>query len=370
MTKVLIAGGGRVGSALAWFLSRHPDAVYELSVVDPYPIQNELPEGTKVIQANPFSVPEVVAGSDYFVNTAATYEAASLLGVLISCLQHGVHYFDITEDVDMGKSAYQIGTAQTAIMVAPHCGLAPGLINILVGGLLRKMTNSNVTPVNVDMRVGALPRSVSNAYQYLSTWSTQGLVNEYLNDAPILEGGFHKSVNVFRNHEDSIYRSDLYIDGIEYESFPTSGGCSTMLSAETLAQYPSLMNIIYRSIRYPGHFLEVEEVIRGEMFNRDSIAKILDRECRFEGFVEDRVLIYVNVKGLTKDSKPVQAGRVLVAQAAMPFTALQRTTAGSLAVVLDMHRQGQLAPTGYLRQETIDVDKFFANPLATNLGIA
>src|SRR5690606_12924779 len=88
----------------------------------------------------------------------------------------GLHYFDLTEDVETTRQVMQIAAgARTAFM--PQCGLAPGFVSIAAYDLARRFDSVET----VRMRVGALPQFPTNALNYNLTWSTDGLINEYCN---------------------------------------------------------------------------------------------------------------------------------------------------------------------------------------------
>jgi len=72
----------------------------------------------------------------------------------------------------------------------PQCGLAPGAINICASGMMEQFDTVN----EVLMRVGALPRFTTNEMSYYLSWSTNGLINEYCNEADAIYEG--KSIKV------------------------------------------------------------------------------------------------------------------------------------------------------------------------------
>jgi saccharopine dehydrogenase (NAD+, L-lysine-forming) len=86
-----------------------------------------------------------------------------------------VNYFDLTEDVKTTR--YVETLAQGADQVfAPQCGLAPGFISVVTNELVKQFDEADT----VKMRVGALPVNISHPLQYALTWSTEGLINEYV----------------------------------------------------------------------------------------------------------------------------------------------------------------------------------------------
>jgi saccharopine dehydrogenase-like NADP-dependent oxidoreductase len=151
---------------------------------------------------------------------------------------HGVHYFDLTEDVEVTQKVKDLAEGSKTLF-APQCGLAPGFITIAANHLMKSMTEVS----DLRLRVGALPRYPSNRLKYNLTWSTEGLINEYCNPCESVENGQLTTVPPLEQLE------RLTIDGVDYEAFNTSGGLGTL--AITLKD--RVKNVNYKTIRYPGH---------------------------------------------------------------------------------------------------------------------
>lgn len=345
MNRVLVIGGGRIGSAFKSYLERDLNQ-YSVTVADPL---------CGDIKSNLFDDPSPIQGFNYCVNLAPVYDTVGVSRILTACIENHVHYFDVSEDVEVGAAVRRLGENQDSIIVVPHCGLAPGFINILAGNAMKEFSRIDF----MDVRVGALPRAVANGYRYLSTWSLEGVVNEYAKDAPILWGGEHKTVNVFKNGFDVSFVNEVVIDGAEYECFPTSGGCSTLL--DTVQEHSEKASAVYRSIRYRGHFDAMRELFRMGK-NPSAIVDEL-RHLVPIGQVQDVVLVFVSITGMGNDGKTHTNTVVQVARSNSEHMAIQRTTAGSLAVVLDLHASGGLPLRGFLRQEMIPYQQFRGNRL-------
>lgn len=87
-----------------------------------------------------------------------------------------------------------------------------------------------------------------NALNYNLTWSTDGLINEYIEQCEAIVEG-----EADQRSGDGGAR-EFSLDGVTYEAFNTSGGLGTL--AETLQSRVRTMN--YRTIRYPGHQAIIE----------------------------------------------------------------------------------------------------------------
>ena len=98
--------------------------------------------------------------------------------------KNNLYYFDLTEDEEISKKVSELAKGSSQAFV-PRCGRAPGLINILASDMLQRIDN----PDTVKLRVGALPATSDYPLHYALTWSTDGLINEYINPCKILKDG-------------------------------------------------------------------------------------------------------------------------------------------------------------------------------------
>jgi saccharopine dehydrogenase-like NADP-dependent oxidoreductase len=170
----------------------------------------------------------VVSALPYFLNKPIAQLTANL----------GIHYFDLTEDVDTTTFIRGLSEKSKGVMV-PQCGLAPGFIGIIGADLANEFTKLR----DIELRVGALPRYPNGLLAYSFTWSPAGVINEYVNDAEAIHNGKRKLVPSLEGIE------YINIEGQEFEAFVTSGGLGTM--CETYEGKVDTLN--YKTIRYPGH---------------------------------------------------------------------------------------------------------------------
>ena len=259
---------------------------------------------------------------------------------------HGIHYFDLTEDVPTTEAIMQMSLTATAVM-APQCGLAPGLIGIIGANLAHRFTKLR----DIELRVGALPRYPNGLLAYSFTWSPAGVINEYINDAEVIHNGTRKMVPSLDGIE------SINIEGRDYEAFSTSGGLGTM--CQTYAGKVDTLN--YKTIRYPGHaqlmrFLLYELILKDK---RELVESILT-EAK-PPVEDDVVLVYAVVEGwkgnaLAREEyyrsfHPIDIN-------GKKWRAISWTTAASIAAVVEMVADQQLPQKGFLKQEEIDFSTF------------
>jgi saccharopine dehydrogenase-like NADP-dependent oxidoreductase len=261
----------------------------------------------------------------------------------------GVHYLDLTEDVGSTRQVKQIAGAARSAFV-PQCGLAPGFISIVASDLARRFDRLDA----VRLRVGALPRYPSNGLNYNLTWSTDGVINEYIQPCEAIVGGRLVEVPALEERE------ELALDGVTYEAFNTSGGLGSL--CETFAGKVNTLN--YRTIRYPGHAAIMKVLLNdlGLRHRREVLKDVF--EHALPTTMQDVVIVFVAVSGY-RDGRLVQetyANRIHATDIGGRMTsAIQLTTASSICVVLDLLASGRLPRHGFIRQEDIGLDAFLAN---------
>ena len=267
------------------------------------------------------------------------------------CSELGIHYFDLTEDVETTKAIKTIAAqCKTGAIFMPQCGLAPGFISVAAHSLVAEFDSVE----SIRMRVGALPLFPSNRFKYNLTWSTEGLINEYGNPCELLENGKMKTADALEGEE------RFSLDGVEYEAFNTSGGLGTL--CETLAG--KVKNLNYKSIRYPGHLEYIRFLMKDLQFNnhRDELKKIFERAI--PNTKQDKCIVYVEVIGKKGSAlsqktfeKTVYSGTIAEAV----LGAIQITTASGILTPVDILLNQKTVVKGFQTIEQISLDAFLSN---------
>ncbi len=262
---------------------------------------------------------------------------------------HGVHYFDLTEDVGVTQQVKELAEGSKTLF-APQCGLAPGFITIVANHLMKSMTE--VT--DLRLRVGALPRFPSNRLKYNLTWSTEGLINEYCNPCESVLNGELTSVPPLEQLE------RLTIDGVEYEAFNTSGGLGTL--AITLKD--RVRNVNYKTIRFPGHCELMKFLLQDlQMLGQQGLLRDIFEKALPATF-QDQIVIFVSATGkyLGKLTERIYAKTIYHQKIdGENWSGIQVTTAAGVTAIVDMLREGKLPSNGLLKMETVDYEAFLQN---------
>ncbi|MDX2379402.1 MAG: saccharopine dehydrogenase C-terminal domain-containing protein [Acidimicrobiia bacterium] len=342
--RVAVMGLGKIGLLAAELLVEAGFDVTGHDARTPPEITSDL-DTVVTDLADPAAVAGALTGADAVLSCLPYHLNAGLAEVAHGL---GIHYFDLTEDV--ATTARIIELAETADRVmAPQCGLAPGFVGIVAASQIEAFDRCR----SIRMRVGALPRHPTGLMGYAFNWSPEGVVNEYLNDCEVIEGGVRKFVSPMEWHE------TIYVDGTQLEAFTTSGGLGTMCST----YLGRVENLDYKTMRYPGHMRQMNFFFH-ELLMRDR------RELAGEILTnakppvdEDIVYIHIAAEGTRDDQllrqEFVRAYRPIEI-AGRQRTAIAWTTASSVAAVIELVRDGVLAKRGFLQQEEIPLEPFLA----------
>lgn len=352
MRQILLLGSGIIGRMIARFLVRTGDYRVRVGDVDRESLarlKNHVDvETLPVDAANPAQLEAAMKGCDAVISALSFHFN---VGVAEAAARTGASYFDLTEDVETSRAVRKVAaSARPGQIYMPQCGLAPGFISIVAHHLTRSFDELDT----VFMRVGALPLFPSNALKYNLTWSTDGLINEYCNPCEAIYDGRRLDVLPLEGLE------EFSLDGVRYEAFNTSGGLGTL--CETFDGRVRQLN--YKTVRYIGH-RHLMDVLVNELRLRDRREILKDiLEHSVPVTFQDVVVTFCTVTG-RRDGQLVQISdaRKTYHQTidGENWSAIQVTTAAGLCTVVDLHFEGKLPKTGFVRQEEVDLDSFLAN---------
>ena len=174
MRKILTLGLGKVGTLVGVLLQKK----YKVTGVDKQKPHYDFDLPFKVVEGD--VTDEAFLKKLIKKNDAVVSALPYFLNKKIAKLAHAhkKHYFDLTEDVPTTQYIRELSKTAKSVM-APQCGLAPGLIGIIGADLAKDFTKVR----DIELRVGALPRYPNGLLAYSFTWSPAGVINEYINDA-------------------------------------------------------------------------------------------------------------------------------------------------------------------------------------------
>jgi saccharopine dehydrogenase-like NADP-dependent oxidoreductase len=346
LNSILVLGLGKVGTLVGVLLKK---TGFQVVGVD-FHERRDLGFETQKIDAADIS--QVVKMMKNFDAVVSCLSYNFNVDIATQACLHGIHYFDLTEDVPTTKKIIKLSESAKSIL-APQCGLAPGFIAIVGAYLVENFDEIR----SLKLRVGALPQHPTGLLGYAFNWSPEGVVNEYLNDCEVIEDGVHKWISPME------WVEMLVINGIQLEAFTTSGGLGTM--CETYLG--RIENLDYKSIRYPGHVKLMNfffhELLMRE--NRKMAGEILTNAK--PPVKNDVVYIHASAEGWQNQDlirEEFVNAYYPIEIAGRQWSAISWTTAASACAIVELVCNGSIGSKGFVKQEMISLKEF----LRTNNG--
>jgi saccharopine dehydrogenase-like NADP-dependent oxidoreductase len=351
MKQLVILGAGKIGRMVCHLMTTSGHYAVRVGdvaqgAVDSLAKKYQGVQGQVVDFGNEASLDAILKGA-WAVISCAPFHCNPLIAQRAKA--HGVHYFDLTEDVEVTHQVVELAKGASTLF-APQCGLAPGFITITANHLMKSMTSVS----DLRLRVGALPRFPSNRLKYNLTWSTEGLINEYCNPCESVENGQLTTVPPLEQLE------RLTIDGVEYEAFNTSGGLGTL--AITLKD--RVKNVNYKTIRYPGH-CDLMKFLLHDLGMQDQQGQLRDIfERSLPGTFQDQIVIFVSATGMYHGRLTERTYAKTIYHQKIDgenWSGIQITTAAGVTAIVDLLREGKLPSQGLLKMEDVDYEAFLQN---------
>jgi lysine 6-dehydrogenase len=366
--KILVLGAGMMGRAIAYDLNKFSN--YEEILIGDQDAQTRSSsksflQGThvKVIPLNAEKTSEV---KDQFkkVDVAVSalpyrfnYELAKL------AISTRTHFIDLGGNNTIVENERRLFSKaeENEVTIIPDSGLAPGLVSIITRDIVDNLDTIDF----VKLRVGGLPRYPKPPLNYQIVFSPYGLINEYIEDALILDQGKIIEKKSMTEIEELKFPKPFGT----METFLTSGGCSTLPNTYK----DTIRYLDYKTIRYPGHCEKIKAIldmgfaeetkmmIRDQLVSpRDVFASLLVKNVPTTG--EDVVLLKVLSQG-TKQGKQRSREYVMIDyyDTEHDITAMMRTTAYPVAITAQMIEEGTIQQHGvFCPEEIIPPTLFFS----------
>ena len=355
--KLAVIGAGLMGRAAVYDFAQADD-IEHVGIFD---IDLRLAAEVAGKFANGKGIPRVLDAGDEKAVCAALkgYDAVVSCvtykynpGLTRAAIQAGCHLVDLGGNNDVVRTQLAMDSEAEAanVVIVPDCGLAPGMVSVLVADGISKFDSVE----SVKIRVGGLPQSPRPPLNYQMLFSAEGLINEYWEPCLILEGGRKKTVNPMSAVE------ELEFDGLgKFEAFYTSCGTSTLPDT-----YEGTVDFLdYKTIRYPGHCALFKPMLELGLASRKAVTvdgvaveprsvfkAVLDRSLSFNE--PDLTLVRVTVTGRSgKQSRTVVYEVIDRQDVRTGLTSMMRMTSFPAAVIAQMAARGQIEIRGCKPQE-------------------
>jgi len=359
-----VFGSGRQGTAAAYDMARWGDARrvvladYDLKIARVAAdrvnklLGKPMAEPVAVDVTAPESVGRVLAGVDsclsavpYFLNLDITRAAISTR----------THLCDLGGNLDIARQqhSFDAQARNIGISIIPNCGQVPGMGTTL---MVRAMELLDET-IDLYMWDGGLPQTPKPPFNYMLTFHIGGLTNEYAEPAVFLRDWKITEVEPITEVEEVDFPDPIGT----LEAFVTAGGIDTM----PWTFEGKLRTVQNKTLRYPGHFAQLRafydlglwdlkpiRVGTVEVVPRDVFHALFEPKVTFP---DDKDMSIVRVAAVGKrDGQAAEATVEIIDyfDDDTGFTAMERCTGGSAAIVAEMMAKGQ-TPRGAGGVETM-----------------
>jgi lysine 6-dehydrogenase len=347
MIKILIAGAGRIGRAVAIDLSSN----FNVSVVDNN-IENlfKLPEDKVDVIAADFNDKKnymrVIREFDLIVGALPGFLGFEFIKTCIELKKDVVDISYCNEEVsDLDELA-----KQNNVTVIFDCGIAPGLSNIILG-----YHNSNLKINSYKCYIGGLPYERVPPYEYKAPFSPVDVIEEYLRPSKVVEDG-----QVITKQP----LSDIEILEFEnigvLEAFNTDG-------LRSLIYTMNISNMVEKTLRYPGHAEKIKMLRETGLFENEYVeinkskikpleltSKLLFDRWKLKDGEEEFIVMKILIEGeQDKKEKHVEYNLFDKYDKKTHTTSMARATGFTCASVVNLLADGEIKEKGVLAPETI-----------------
>lgn len=365
--NVLVLGSGMMGQAIAYDLAKLSKfQTITLTDKDKKTIKNaeEFLKNKKIIFENldlnkSKEIPKYFKNNDIVISAVPYFFNYILTKTAIETKTHFLDLGGNNKIVEKQRNLYN-SAKKNNVTVIPDCGLAPGLVSVITKDIVETLDKIEY----VKIRVGGLPLKPRPPFNYQIVFSLNGLINEYVEDAIVLDNGNIITKKSMNEVEDIYFPKPFG----KLEAFLTSGGCSTLPY-----NYKDKIDYLdYKTIRYPGHCekfrllldlgLGDEKPIKiGEqaISPRTILISLLEKIIPSTG--KDVVLCKVLGRG-KKNNKRVDLEYLLIDyyDKINKITSMMRTTGYPVSIIAQMINNGTINKSGvYNSEEIVPCEIFF-----------
>jgi len=360
--KIIVLGAGMMGRAIAYDLCKYSN-FESITITDKD--RKTLHTTEKFLEYpdisyNILNLEKISDVREYFKKNDIAISAVPYIfnySLTKIAIETQTHLLDLGGNNDIvGKQRNLFSEAkQNNITIIPDCGLAPGMTSVITRDLVETMDTVN----NVKIRVGGLPINPKPPLNYQIVFSPNGLINEYVEDAIVLENGKIIKKKSMTELEEIIFSKPFG----KLEAFLTSGGCSTL----PYTYKDKIKNLDYKTIRYLGHCEKFKP-----LFNikpREKLIAYLLQNLPINE--KDVVLSRVNAQGI-KDGKEVdlQYNIIDYYDNINNITSMMRTTAYPTSIILQMIEREEIMEKGVFScEEIVPCSSFFRELKKRNIKI-
>jgi lysine 6-dehydrogenase len=369
---MLVLGAGRMGLGAVHDLVAQPDVegvtVADFDLSKAQAIAARYPEKATAAQIDCSDHAAVVALMSGHASAISCVNYWLNERLARAAIEAGTNFCDLggNNDVVDAELALDGEARRAGVNIIPDCGLAPGMVAVLVAHAVQGFQSVD----EIHIRVGGLPQTPKPPLDYQLVFSVEGLINEYIEPARVIRDGKVTVVESMTELESLTFPEPFG----KMEAFQTSGGTSTLV--ETFLG--KVRELDYKTIRYPGHCSKFKAMIDLGLCSSAAMdvdgTPVKPRRVLGELLVKnlphdepDAVLVRVEVTG---DGKRLRYDIIDRSDPVTGLSAMMRTTAFPASIVALMMARGQTFSRGALPQERcIPPDAFMAELAARGIAV-
>lgn len=327
---ILVIGAGFIGSAIGRDLSKD----FDVGVMDRSSEALDKIDFAKKFNGSISDNLEVIKNAE----------------IIVSALPGKVAYDEVRELMKMGKKVVDISfmpedpltldeiAKESGSLLIPDAGYAPGLTNILAGYLHKKGKYKRI-----EIYCGGLPEEKIPPLDYVVTWSIEGLIDEYIRPARIIENQEVVSVDPL----ESIETHDIQGLG-KMESFYSDG-------LRTLIETMKDTDMFERTFRYPGHLEKMKFLREMGYMSEEDIEGCIPRKLTEKLFEKLKIpakdLSILIVRGVGQENE--EFSHIDYFDESSNLTSMARMTGFTAAVITRAVAKGLINGKGVIPPEHI-----------------
>jgi saccharopine dehydrogenase-like NADP-dependent oxidoreductase len=351
MKKIIVLGGGMVGSAMAIDLvEKHQVTLADVNAERLQAVKNKSKALKTILLdvSDKATLQQVISPYDLVVSAVPGFLGFRTLQSVIDAGKHVVDISFMPEDV-LQLNALAKQKQVTAIV---DCGVAPGMGNILLG-----YHNEKMKVTDFECLVGGLPKVKKWPFAYKAPFSPVDVIEEYTRPARFVENG----EIVIRDALSDVEL--LHFDKVgTLESFNSDGLRSLIYTL------PHIPNMKEKTLRYPGHVEYIKVLKESGFFSNQKIqvngasvspleftSKILFNEWKLGENEEELTIMRICVTGENGNGEQEQIVYELYDEydQASQTSSMARTTGYTATAAANMFLDGLFNEAGVFPPELI-----------------
>lgn len=382
MKALVFGGSGKIGSAVAWDLTKDKD----ITAIGITGRRRQALEDTKKWIGSDKIVPHALDVNDkdaaialmkhYDVGICAMPDRRTSYRIVHCCIEAGLSVVDMLEEYHRRPDAYETEglelpdgmtlneygdwlhetAIKNGVTFVDGMGFAPGLSNVTVGEAIRKMDAAEVAIA----RVGGIPAkqyAQMHPLRYMITWAFEHVLREYMIKLNVVKGGKVVEVPAIGDRETFQFRQ-FGVDE-QLQCAVTPGMPSFIFSR------PQLKEFAEKTIRWPEHWPGVDTLKECGLLDIEPVdfhgTKIVPREFLLalitprlqplEG--ETDVCVMYNTTTGRKNGKPVTIEHYMwdTADTRHNISSMMRVTGYPCAITAKLMLEGLITEKGIVPPE-------------------